>query len=554
MKPINILKIAISTAILALTACDLLDKDIDTNLSKEDIFSDERYAAGFLNSAYREITKGYNRIDNAMMACASDEAICSYSGSAVHSYNYGAITPSYNPEESIWSEMYKGIRNVNVFLTELDGTIKSSGLIDRSAASKANYKRMKGEAFFLRAYYHFELAKRWGNIQLVDTILTEESALQVKQSNFTEAIRFIVNDCDSAIKYLQDPLKETINETNKGRATQASAIALKIRALLYMASPWNNPSNDKALWKEAADVAYAFINSTGAGGKIGLDPTKFTASMPNLLYVSTAYSKEVLFASSYDLGNDIEKYNFPISYSGYGYTNPTQELVDCFELLDGKTYDPEKPYANLDRRFNLYFYHNDQQPLSNRKDSIFTYIGGKDGPDRSATATKTGYYMRKFTDFTLDINKGQQARRAWIHFRFAEVLLNYCEAMNEYLDTPDKTIYQQLNKLRTRAGVATYKEGSMNQDEMREAIRKERRVELAFEEHRFWDVRRWLKGETYFNGPIHGMEIVKNADGSYTYTKVEVENRVYTSKMNWYPIPYKELLKNINLKQNPDWQ
>ena len=162
--------------------------------------------------------------------------------------------------------------------------------------------------------------------------------------------------------------------------------------------------------------------------------------------------------------------------------------------------------------------------------------------------------MRKFTDFTLDINKGQQARRAWIHFRFAEVLLNYCEAMNEYLDTPDKTIYQQLNKLRTRAGVATYKEGSMNQDEMREAIRKERRVELAFEEHRFWDVRRWLKGETYFNGPIHGMEIVKNTDGSYTYTKVEVENRVYTSKMNWYPIPYKELLKNINLKQNPDWQ
>ena len=553
MNSIKILKIAISATLLGLTACDLLDKEIDTNLSKEDIFSDERYAAGFLNSAYREITKGYNRLDNAMMACACDEAICSFSGSSVHNYNYGAITPNYNPEENIWSEMYKGIRNVNVFLDELNTTIKDFGLIDRSEASKANYKRMKGEALFLRAYYHFELAKRWGNIQLVDAVLTEESYLKVKQSNFTEAIRFIVNDCDSAMNYLQDPLKESISDSNKGRATKASAIALKSRALLYLASPWNNPENNKELWKEAADVALEFINATGTGSKVGLDPAKLTASMPNLSYISTAYSKEVLFASSYDLGNDIERYNLPISFSGHGYTNPTQDLIDCFEPLSGKEYDPEHPYMNLDRRFNLYFYYNGQQPLSNKKDSVFTYTGGKDGPGRSATATKTGYYMRKFTDFTLDISKGQQARRAWIHFRFAEILLNYCEAMNEYLDTPDKTIYQQLNKLRTRAGINLYKEGSMNKEEMREAIKKERRVELAFEEHRFWDVRRWLDGGKYFNAPVHGMEIVKNEDGTYTYNKVEIENRVYSSKMNWYPIPYKELLKNPNLKQNPKW-
>ncbi|WP_455584052.1 RagB/SusD family nutrient uptake outer membrane protein [Bacteroides sp.] len=554
MKSIKIYQIIISTLLLGISSCDLLDKDIDTNLTKEEVFSDERYAAGFLNSAYREIIKGYNRLDNAMMACASDEAICSFSGSEVHSYNYGAITSSYNPEETVWDEMYKGIRKTNIFLEELEGIIKSSGLIDRSNESKANYKRMKGEAFFLRAYYHFELAKRWGNIQLVDKVLTEESALDVKQSNFTEAIRFIVNDCDSAMKYLQDPLKETISDSNKGRATKASAIALKSRALLYLASPWNNPTDNKELWKEAADVAWEFIQATGSGSKVGLDPTKLTASMPNLLYISTAYSKEVLFASSYDLGNDIEKYNLPISFSGYGYTNPTQELVDCFEMLSGKTYDPENPYANLDRRFNLYFYYNAQQPLSNKKDSIFTYVGGKDGPGRSATATKTGYYMRKFTDFTLDMRKGQQARRAWIHFRFAEILLNYCEAMNEVLDVPDNTIYQQLNKLRTRAGIDSYKNGTMTKEEMREAIKKERRVELAFEEHRFWDVRRWLEGEKYFNTPIHGVEIRKTGDNTYSYQKIEVENRVYTSKMNWYPIPYKELLKNPNLKQNPDWK
>lgn len=549
----SIYKIIIPMALFAFVSCDLLDKDIDTNLTKEQVFSDERYAAGFLNSAYREIINGYNRLDDAMIACATDEAICSYSGSEVHSYNYGAVNPSYNPEEEIWDHMYEGIRKANIFLTELNGIIKSSGLIDKSEVSRSNYKRMKGEAFFLRAYYHFELAKRWGNIQLADTVLTEKSALSVKQSSFNDAIRFIVDDCDSAMLYLQDPLKETIKDENKGRATKSSAIALKTRSLLYLASPWNNTANDKELWKKTADAAWEFIQATGSGSKIGLDPATLTASMTNLLYLSSPYSKEVLFSTSYDRRNDIEKMNLPISFSGRGYTNPTQELIDCFDMLKGRTYDPDNPYKDRDRRFNLYFYYNGQQPLS-KKDSIFTYVGGKDGIGRSSTATKTGYYMRKFTDFSLDLNKDQSSRKAWIHFRFAEVILTYCEAMNEYLDEPDNSIYQQLNKLRTRAGVDTYQTGTMTQKEMREAIRKERRVELAFEEHRFWDVRRWMEGEAYFNQPIHGVEIRKNTDGTYTYKTIEVEKRLFTPKMVWYPIPYKELLKNPALKQNPDWQ
>ena len=550
----HIIKPLLFLLLLGNASCNFLDKDIDTNLTKEEVFSDERYAAGFLNSAYREIINGYNRLDGAMFACASDEAICSNSGSYVHSYNNGTISASFNPEEAVWASMYTGIRKTNMFLAELGATIKSSGLIDVSATSKANYKRMKGEALFLRAYYHFELAKRWGNIQLVDTVLTEESALKIKQSSFPEAIRFIVRDCDSAMVYLQNPLKETIKDENKGRATVLSAMALKSRALLYLASPWNNTSNDRALWKEAADASLELITAVGSSSKVGLDPTTFSATMPTILYISTPYSKEVLFATGYDSRNDIEKYNLPISFSGMGYTNPTQELVDCFDMLKGKVYDPANPYANRDRRFNLYFYYNGQKPLTTRNDTVFTYVGGKDGIGRSATATKTGYYMRKFTDFSLDITKDNAARRAWIHFRFAEILLNYCEAMNEYLDVPDNTIYTQLNKLRTRAGVDTYVPGSMTKEQMREAIHKERRVELAFEEQRFWDVRRWQEGKLYFNQPIHGMQITRNADKSYSYEKIEVENRSYDPKMDWYPIPYKELLKNPNLKQNTAWK
>lgn len=535
------------------SSCDVLDKEIDTNLTKDDIFSDERYAAGFLNSTYREVIRGYNRLDNAMMACASDEAVCSYSGSLVHSYNHGAITASNNPEQGIWSQMYKGIRNANIFLDELDRTIKESGLIDRTETSKENYRRMKGEALFLRAYYHFELAKRWGNIQLLDRVMTDDEIRQVKQSTFTEAIRFIVHDCDEAMEYLQDPLKETIKNDNKGRATKASAIALKSRALLYLASPWNNHDNDPEPWKEAADVADEFIKATGSGSKIGLDPVRFTAAMPTILYISTPYSKEVLFSSDYELVNDIELYNMPVSFGGYGYTNPTQELVDCFEPLRNHTVDPAHPYDNLDYRFNLYFYYNGQKPVAAKNQIVDTCVGGKDGPGRSATATKTGYYMRKFTTPTLDLNKGQMARRGWVHFRFAEIILNYCEAMNEYLTSPDKSIYDQLNKLRNRGGITPLAVDSLTKDEMRQAIRKERRIELAFEEHRFWDVRRWGEGEKYFNTPVHGMNIVKNDDGSFTYKKVEVENRYYNSRMDWYPIPYDEVLRNPSLKQNTGW-
>ncbi len=552
MKYLNIV-LSFLISLFAFISCDLLDKDIDSNLTEEQIFSDYRYAPGFLNSAYREVINGYNRLDGAMFACATDEAVCSYSGSAVQGYNNGAINANYNPEEGIWETMYEGIRKTNVFFQELEGTIKTSGQLNDSK-NKVVYNRMKGEAFFLRAYYHFELAKRWGNIQLVDKVLDEESVKDLKQSTFADAIQFIVNDCDSASVYLQDPLKVTIENDNKGRATTASAIALKSRALLYLASPWSNETNDKQLWKKASDVAYNFIVATGSGSKIGLDPTTFTASMANILYISTPYDKEVLFATGHDLRNDIEINNFPISYAGKGYTNPTQELIDCFDMLKGKVYNPANPYADRDRRFHLYFYYNAQKPLTTKTDSIFTYIGGKDGMGRSSTATKTGYYMRKFTDFTLNLSQEAKSRRAWIHFRFAEIILNYCEAENEFLEVPSDEIYRQLNRLRTRGGVDTYTVGSMDKGQMREAIRKERRVELAFEEHRYWDVRRWREGTRYLQGAVHGMKIEKNTDGTYSYNKIVVENRTFDPRTEWYPIPYKELLKNPYLKQNPAWR
>lgn len=533
---------------LFLSSCSILDKDIDTNLDKDDIFTDERFAQGFLNSTYRELMNGFNRLDNAMFACASDEAICSYSGSAVHGYNNGAITPFYNPEEEVWKTMYAGIRKANVFLRELDTTIKDAGLIDKNEQSKATYTRMRGEALFLRAFYHFELAKRFSNIQLIDKVLTEEEAMFVKQSTFAEAIEFIVKDCVNAATYLDNFNKDA---AEYGRATCLSALALKSRALLYLASKLNNPAGDKQLWKDAADAAKEIMDIQAKNpSRVGLLSAYYSV-------FTTPYNNEILFATSSESSNEIELYNNPISYGGKGYTNPTQELVDAYETTKGypiddprSGYNPENPYKSRDPRMEYTISYNG---LKFSGTPIETFVGGKDGLNKTPTATRTGYYMRKFIDQNLDLSKDQKRRRPWILFRYAEILLNYAEAMNEYLEAPDQSVYDAVNQIRKRAKIPQLNiRMELSKEEMRERIRNERRVELAFEEHRFWDVRRWNEGNTYFNRPIHGMRITVNGE-EIEYEQFVVEERMFETKMNYYPIPQSELQKNGGLVQNPGW-
>ncbi len=533
---------------LLLSSCDILDKDIDTNLDKDDIFTDERFAQGFLNSTYRELMNGFNRLDNAMFACASDEAICSYSGSAVHGYNNGVITPFYNPEEEVWKTMYAGIRKANVFLRELDTTIKDAGLIDKNEQSKATYTRMRGEALFLRAFYHFELAKRFSNIQLIDKVLTEEEAMFVKQSTFAEAIEFIVKDCVNAATYLDNFNKDA---AEYGRATCLSALALKSRALLYLASKLNNPAGDKQLWKDAADAAKEIMDiQVKNPSRVGLLSAYYSV-------FTTPYNNEILFATGSESSNEIELYNNPISYGGKGYTNPTQELVDAYETTKGypiddprSGYNPENPYKSRDPRMEYTISYNG---LKFSGTPIETFVGGKDGLNKTPTATRTGYYMRKFIDQNLDLSKDQKRRRPWILFRYAEILLNYAEAMNEYLEAPDQSVYDAVNQIRKRAKIPQLNiRMELSKEEMRERIRNERRVELAFEEHRFWDVRRWNEGNTYFNRPIHGMRITVNGE-EIEYEQFVVEERMFETKMNYYPIPQSELQKNGGLVQNPGW-
>ncbi|MBE0655309.1 MAG: RagB/SusD family nutrient uptake outer membrane protein, partial [Bacteroidales bacterium] len=345
-------------------------------------------------------------------------------------------------------------------------------------------------------------------------------------------------------------LPQSNDDANKGRATKASAAALKSRILLYAASPLNNPSNDLSKWQRAADAALFLINLKGPS-------VSLESKYENVF--KDPYSREVLLATQAVNTNDFERSNYPLSYGGMGLTNPTQAMVDAYDTKWGKPieedteYDPLNPYENRDDRFYVSILYNG---VSFKARKLETFVGGKDGLGSAPTATKTGYYLKKFVDPSVGLDKGTTVRKPWIIFRFAEAYLNYAEAMNEAVG-PVKEVYDAVYELRKRNYIITTRArypAGMTQDQMRKRLKKERQVELAFEEHRFWDLRRWMDAEELLNKTAQGMRIQFNAaDTSFSYQKFDVENRVFNERFYWYPIPRKEVLKGY-VEQNHGWE
>lgn len=562
MKKINILILSLLNILLLPSCSDFLDKDpeVDTKLTYEQIFSDVHFAPGFLNNIYNTVPDGYTRFGGAMLAAACDEAVCSDAGSPVNLLNKSAINATTNPDD-VWDNMYRGIRKCNIFLKELQPegiiTLTNSIPVTKEGVAVRNY--YKGQALFLRAYFHFELLKRYQNIFYVNNVIdvyNEDEVFSGVQLTYDQVVDSIVRDCDSATVLMPVAYPD---DSYKGRPLNMTPLAFKARVLVYAASPLNNPSNDLAKWKKAADAA-----------KVVIDSKKYALNTLSSIF-TLLYNPEIIFAARAYNRNDIEKFNYPVSYQGLGYMNPSEELVQSFGM-SAKTYknrnvdfDPNDPYSIINARkredrlrYTVYF------NSSRLKDTtVATFVGGKDGLFSSPNATKTGYYMSKFIDPALDMAKGNTSIRGWVHMRYAEILLIYAEALNEYDNVANfSAISNSLDLLRNRANLRTFDTADKtllrNQDEMRNYIKLERKIELAFEEHRFWDLRRWKDAETVLNKPVKGMRITKDASGNFLYTTFEADNRSFESKMYWYPIPRKEILKfraaGKTIVQNPGWE
>jgi len=549
---------AVGSAFTLCSCNDFLDREEDSFIDKTATFDSYNRTKQYLTYAYSLLPEGLNRFSGgALLGAATDDACFAIESSNIQQFNNGSWNALSNPD-NVWDRYFAGIAKCCTLLENSNHINLDISRLD--PAKRVEYEnnlkdiRMwRAEAHFLRAYFNFELLKRYGPIPIIKSTLDiNKDYSDTPRPTMKEVVEFIANDCDMAADSLELTPWRNMNDAF-GRATKGAALALKSRLLLYAASPLyvdfgdideaNKPS-DATLWKAAADAAKAVID---------LNQYELAPAYDDL-FKNDFQNKEYIFVRRYPSNSDFEKSNFPISYGGKGGTNPSQNLIDDYEMLDGTAFDwsdPVKaahPFENRDERLLATVLMNGVLFKGKR---IATYPGGADAMP-NPNATKTGYYLRKFLNENVNIQTGGGSDGHVVPlFRLAEIYLNYAEALNEYDPTnPDIAVY--LNKIRGRVSLPDVPSG-LTQEQMRTLIHHERRVELAFEEHRFWDVRRWKVASSTLGAPVKGVKITQDDAGNFTYSPVQVEQRVFQPKMYWYPIPQSEVLKLHHWEQNKGW-
>ena len=548
---------AISIA-FTLSSCNgFLDREEDSFIDKTATFDSYNRTKQYLTYAYTLLPDGLNRFSReAMLASATDDAEFAIESAEIQQFNNGSWNALNNPDD-VWNRYFSGISKCCTLLENTNHVNLDISRLDPDkqveyANSLKDIRMWRAEARFLRAYFHFELLKRYGPIPIVTSTLSINGNYEnTPRPTMKEVVDFIAKECDIAADTLELTPWRNVNDAF-GRATKGAALALKSRLLLYAASPLYvdfgdtneaNKPTDVALWKSAANAAKAVID---------LNQYELASSYGDL-FKNDFQNKEYIFVRRYAANSDFEKSNFPVSFGGKGGTNPSQNLVDDYEMLDGTPFDwndPAKaaqPFENRDARLGATILMN-MAPFKGKK--VATYPEGADASP-NPNATKTGYYLRKFLNEDVNIQTGGSSGGHVVPlFRLAEIYLNYVEALNECDPTnPDIALY--LNKVRNRASLPNV--SALSQEQMRTVIQHERRVELAFEEHRSWDVRRWKIASSTLGAPLMGVQIERKPLGGYTYMPVKVEQRVFQPKMYWYPIPQSEVLKLKQWKQNNGW-
>jgi hypothetical protein len=560
------LLILVST-VLCISACQKME---DRPLEKitEEYLWDTKDSLGtnasyFLNTIYGDLPTGYNRIDGNLLDAATDDAVPSADNTAISRFTNGGYSALTNGDNS-WADNYASIRKCNLFLENFPKVTLKVALAQEG-------KYWKAENRFLRAMFYYELIKRYGGVPLLgDRVLTIDDDLKLPRNTYEECVNYIVSECDAVANEVRpDP----VANGDYGRITKIAVLTLKAKTLLYAASPLNNTANDVAKWRKAKN-AFGDVIKHATSGTVGvaLEPVFSNVFL-------TRKNTEVILAFQRAVTFDVETNNAPIGYvsgstTSRGRTSPTQELVDAFTTRKGLPittdlksptnpdgYDPNNPYANRDLRLDKTVFYNGLSWLGR---GVETFTGGKDRPGGSVVQTKTGYYMSKFMgNFATGTAYSNQTHNFPI-FRYADVLLMFAEAKNE-VDGPGlstDSVYNYIRAIRARAGINigiapnTYGVSStLTTAQMRDIIRNERRVEMAFEEQRFWDLRRWKIAETVYNKPLHGIRITKTGSAlSYQVEALGTPFQFIAPRMYRYAIPYSEISKNTNLTQNEGYQ
>lgn len=528
---------------------------------------------GLITDIYLKLDTDFGNYSGAMLASATDEAEYAYTSNDIVDFYDGSWSPT-NAKNSMWSTCYEGIANCNHYLEKFTGlTFPELELNDDYVAQMGRYNNYPYEVRFLRAYFYFNLVRQYGDVPFTDHMLDAEESNTLSRRPAKEIFDYIISECDEIKDLIIEDYSKVdrpIQPVEGGRANKMTVLALKARAALFAASPLFNPTNDPKLWHRAALANMEVVNACEAAG-MTLVPKYET------LWAVKNYSdgiKEIIFGRRANRATSTaESYNYPAGLTGSkGGNCPTQTLVDAYEMKDtglrwdedGSGYEANNPYEGRDPRFELTIAHNGSIWPNWNETPLQTFQGGLNGQPITG-GTPTGYYLKKLCHGDIDLrdnSTNKSDNHTWVTFRLGEFYLNYAEALFKYLGGADEknsefvdnagkqvTAREMASKTRVRVGMPEFPTG-MSEEDFWKKYQNERMVELAFEGHRFWDVRRWKEADKFFKN-IDVMKITNNGD-SYAYNR-ETVTRMWDDKMYLFPIPRTEIMKNPNLTQNPGW-
>lgn len=595
--------------LLAFCSCDDMFQPADeNNRQMEDLAKESSYAHGLLMYGYDRLPY----ITTTQTDIATDDAVTNLKSSSYLNMATGTWASDNNPM-SQWDNCKDGIQYVNNFLQIVE---TSSWAPSAASKQQMFIDRLKGEAFGLRAILYYYLLQAHGGyaddgvlygVPLLTTPEDGSSDFNQPRATFADCVKQCFADCDSAMALLPFEYKDIENESEipakykalganysgynlvfgdkaRGLISGKIAEAVKAQIALLAASPAFRDQSGVT----SADAAKLCANVLKRiGGMEGFDATgNIWYKNKTKLEPSAAEMPEILWREDRHKNADQERENFPPTLYGNGRVNPSQNLVDAFPMRNGRPisdansgYDAKNPYANRDPRLDNYILFNG---TTFRKSLIITGTypainGDKSETDDNinsiSTSTRTGYYLKKLLrdDVSPLSSSLIEQQHIYPRIRYTELFLAYAEAANDAWGPKSDqggvgfTAYDVIKAIRERAGLATdelglalpegdvyLEECANDQAKMTNLIRNERRIELCFENKRFWDLRRWMLP---LNETVKGVRIDRNEEtGVLTYTIIDVEDRKYDNSYQLYgPIPKAEVLKWSNLKQNKGW-
>jgi len=562
----------ISIMIFSLISCSdsILDITPQDRISDDSVWSDENLINAYHTELYNCILHGFNGVH--MQSKATDEANNCMSW-GVNIIVNGTLSPDNVTDLTVtdwhggcnlyyWNKAYKYIRKINLFLEKME------------TITIADQAKLVAEAKFLRAYIYFQLIERFGGVPIVNQTYELGTDVTFTSSTFDECVNFIDQDLTDAIATDELPDSYAATDTEFGRATKDACLALRSRVYLYAASAlFDTDTNGKSTvkWQKAADAAKAVIDRNAY--------TLYADYRKCFILPSGSANSEVIFSRNFTTnnGHNAPMYNLGRRYGAYGgfsaSNGPSQNLVDDYDMLNGETpfiwvngvktsnpasgYDPQHPYWNRDPRLDATVIRDSTVYRGDLHEMWIASDGnswGYDSYKQSSDNPRGNYLIKKFMpEADMEISWNTTCTIPWPIFRLGEIYLNYAEAEFELGD--ETTCREYINKVRARVGMPGLP-STVTGETLRQRLYNERRIELAFEEHRYWDVRRWKIAMDIENRPIYGMDVIKNlTTGVKTYTPVKLLERTFTEQNYLLPIATDEIKKNGgSLLQSVTWR